>query len=432
MTRTCRCLNCIIPPHLLRRLLESQSREVRQAALNTLMSSARLRGQRSLRATFGIGLSAAPTEGRRSIFDCENRARIPGAVLVQTEQGEASSDKTVTRAFEGLGITREFYREVLNRNSIDDRGMRLDGYVHFDTSYNNAFWDGQQMVFGDGDGVLFTDFTSSLDVIAHELTHGVTEHVAGLEYHVQSGALNESMSDVFGSLVKQWSLRQTADQADWLIGAEVFTPGVEADALRSMKALGTAYDNDDFGKDPQPDRMSKFVQLPDTDEGDWGGVHINSGIPNKAFYLTATGIGGYAWEAPALIWYEALRASGPTTEFQEFADKTYLMAEDLYGAGSIEQQAVQDAWRQVGIRISPTAARRRPGQRRKGDILVGEEAGHDGDALAALSKQIEMLSGRVSALSKEVSTLKGDRTPSEAGPPRTRPGNAKPARSTHS
>ncbi|WP_245439857.1 M4 family metallopeptidase [Microvirga aerophila] len=400
--------------------------------MNTLLNSARLRGQRSLRATFGIGLSAAPTDGRRSIFDCENRARIAGAVLVQTEQGEASRDTSVTRAFEGLGTTRQFYREVLNRNSIDDRGMRLDGYVHFDTSYNNAFWDGQQMVFGDGDGVVFTDFTSSLDVIAHELAHGVTEHVAGLEYHLQSGALNESMSDVFGSLVKHWSLGQTADQADWLIGAEVFTPGVDADALRSMKAPGTAYDNDTFGKDPQPDRMSKFVQLPDTEEGDWGGVHINSGIPNKAFHLTATGIGGYAWEAPGLIWYEALRASGPTTEFQEFADRTYLMAEDLYGAGSIEQQAVQDAWRQVGIRISRTAARRRPGQRRKGDLLVGEEAGYDGGALAALSRQMETLSAQVHALSKEVSALKGDRTPSEAGGPRGRPANAKLGRLANS
>ena len=396
------------------------------------MTSARLRGQRSLRATFGIGLSAAPTDGRRSIFDCENRARIAGAVLVRTEQGDAASDKSVTRAFDGLGTTREFYREVLNRNSIDDRGMRLDAYVHFDTSYNNAFWDGQQMVFGDGDGVLFTDFTSSLDVIAHELAHGVTEHVAGLEYHVQPGALNESMSDVFGSLVKQWSLRQTADQADWLIGSEVFTPGVQADALRSMKAPGTAYDNDDFGKDPQPDRMSEFVQLPDTDEGDWGGVHINSGIPNKAFYLAATGIGGHAWEAPGLIWYEALRASGPTTEFQEFADKTYLMAEDLYGADSIEQQAVQDAWRQVGIRTSRRAARQHPGRRRKGDVLLGEEAGHEGDALAALSKQIEVLSAGVSALSKEVSTLKGARTPSEAGLPRARPAKSKPARPANS
>ncbi len=126
-------------------------------------------------------------------------------------------------------------------------------------------------------------------MIAHELTHGVTENTAGLEYHNQSGALNESMSDVFGSLVKQWALRQTAEQADWLIGAEIFTPGIEADALRSLKAPGTAYDNEEFGRDPQPDHMSSSCPLPDTEEGDWGGVHINSGIPNKAFYLRRDG-----------------------------------------------------------------------------------------------------------------------------------------------
>jgi Zn-dependent metalloprotease len=102
------------------------------------------------------------------------------------------------------------------------------------------------------------------------------------------------VSDVFGSLVKQWSLNQTADQADWLIGAEVFTPGIGADALRSMKAPGKAYNNDLLGRDPQPDHMGKFVRLPDTEEGDWGGVHINSGIPNRAFHLTAVDIGGYA------------------------------------------------------------------------------------------------------------------------------------------
>ncbi|MFD2122051.1 M4 family metallopeptidase, partial [Streptomyces cirratus] len=123
---------------------------------------------------------------------------------------------------------------MFQRNSIDDRGMRLDGYVHFGMKFNNAFWDGQQMVFGDGDGKMFGDLTGSRDVIAHELTHGVTEHTAALEYHNQSGALNESMSDVFGSLVKQWSLKQKADEADWLIGADVWTPGIDADALRSM------------------------------------------------------------------------------------------------------------------------------------------------------------------------------------------------------
>jgi Zn-dependent metalloprotease len=310
--------------------------------------------------------------------------------------------------------------------------MRLDGYVHYGASYNNAFWDGQQMVFGDGDGVLFTDFTNSLDVIGHELTHGVTEYVAGLEYHMQSGALNESMSDVFGSLVKQWSLGQTAEAADWLIGAEVFTPEVEADALRSLKAPGTAYDNATFGKDPQPDHISKFVHLPDTEEGDYGGVHINSGIPNKAFYATAAGIGGYAWEAPGLIWYEALRSSGPTTEFQEFADKTYLMAGELYGAGSVEQQAVLAAWREVGIRIRGMITRRHPQQGRRRAAFLGEGTGSEEDVLAALAMQIETLSTQMSALSKDMNDLKGKRPPSQAGISSTRPLHSKPARPANS
>ena len=144
----------------------------------------------------------------------------------------------MNRAFDGLGSTRDFYNDVFDRDSLDGRGMRLNAYVHRGVAYNNAFWDGSEMVFGDGDGVLFTDFTKSLDVIAHELTHGVTEFTAGLDYHNQPGALNESISDVFGSLVKQWVRKETADQADWLIGAEVFTPAIGADALRSLKSPG--------------------------------------------------------------------------------------------------------------------------------------------------------------------------------------------------
>ena len=132
-----------------------------------------------------------------------------------------------------------------------------------------------------------------------------------------------------GSLVKQWTLRQTAEQADWLIGPEVFTPGIEADALRSMKAPGHAYDNDTFGKDPQPAHMDDYVDLPDTDEGDNGGVHINSGIPNHAFYLAAVAIGGHAWEVAGRIWYQSLRASTPTTDFAAFAQTTISKAGDL-------------------------------------------------------------------------------------------------------
>jgi len=398
MPWSCRCINCIVPPHLLRKLLQSKDPNIRQAALNTLLATERLRGERLIRG--GLTFSAAPGQARRTVFDCRGSTRLSSAVIARTEDGDASNDPSVNRAFDGFGKTRDFYREVYQRNSIDDKGMRLDGYVHRGFKYNNAFWDGQQMVFGDGDGVLFTDFTSSLDVIGHELTHGVTENTAGLEYHVESGALNESISDVFGSLVKQWSLQQTADQADWLIGAEVFTPDVAADALRSMKAPGTAYDNETLGKDPQPDHMNNFVRLPDTEDGDFGGVHINSGIPNKAFYLVASGVGGFAWEASGHIWYEALKASGTTTQFQSFADTTYWKASELYGTNSLPQQAVQDAWAQVGIRITNVPDR-------------DEGQPSDKDSLAALKKQLESLSAQVKTLAKDVADLKA-RQPSSA------------------
>ncbi|MGH3835510.1 MAG: M4 family metallopeptidase [Pseudonocardiaceae bacterium] len=385
MTRTLHPFNCITPPHILKNLLGSDDLNIREAALNTLLSNARLGGERTVRASFAV---AAPAGGRRTIFDCQNRTFLPSAVLARSEDGTASGDSSVNQAFDGLGTTRQFYKDIHGRDSIDDRGMRLEGYVHRGRNYNNAFWDGQEMVFGDGDGKIFIDFTGSLDVIAHELTHGVTEHTAGLEYHTQSGALNEHISDVFGSLVKQWARQQSAAEADWLIGSEIFTPGIEADALRSLKAPGQAYDNSTFGKDPQPDHMSKFVQLPDTDEGDNGGVHINSGIPNKAFYLAAVNIGGFAWEAPGHIWYETLKASSTRTQFQDFADTTYFKAEELYGAGSAEQQAVLAAWREVGIRISgvPAAAAARVG----------------GDGLTALTRQIDTLSAQVQALAEDV------------------------------
>jgi Zn-dependent metalloprotease len=390
MTRQCTCLNCITPPHLLRKLIENKDRDIRQAALNTLLATQQLRG---MRAALGFSAAAGSGQGRRTIFDCRNSTNLPAAAVVRTEEGEVSPDASVNRAHDGLGATRDFYRDVLGRNSIDDLGMRLNGYVHRGDRYNNAFWDGREMVFGDGDGILFTDFTSSLDVIGHELTHGVTEFTAGLEYHNQSGALNEHMSDVFGSLVKQWSNKQTAQDADWLIGAEVFTPALRGDALRSMKAPGTAYDNSDLGKDPQPDHMSRYVNLPDTDEGDNGGVHINSGIPNKAFYLTSISIGGCAWEAPGHIWYESLRASSPNTQFQEFANTTHAKASAIYGGSSVEQQAVLAAWREVGIQITGVP----PG---KGN------SGKPEDSLIALVQKLDSLSLQVKMLVKDVSALK--------------------------
>jgi Zn-dependent metalloprotease len=299
------CINCIMPPHILFKLLASADASLREIALSTLLATTRLRAERRVLSEFGFIPNVAGAK-QRSIYDCKNRRVLDRSGLVRAENDGPAQDATVNRAYDGLGQTYDFFKAVYDRNSVDGHGMRLDGHVHFGRSYNNAFWNGRQMVFGDGDGRLFVDFTKSLDVIAHELTHGVTDFTAGLEYHNQSGALNESISDVFGSLVKQWSLRQTADQADWLIGADVFSPRIQGDALRSL-----------IGRDPQPSHMDNFEQLPDSEEGDWGGVHINSGIPNHAFYLVATTIGGNAWEAPGHIWYESLKASTPGTDFVE-------------------------------------------------------------------------------------------------------------------
>ncbi|MFF4536142.1 M4 family metallopeptidase [Streptomyces aureus] len=400
MSRT-RHLHCIVPPHLLEKLLGSDDSEMRQAALNTLMTTARLRGERTVRASFaGV---ATLGNGRRTVFDCRHSTQLPSAVLVRSENGPESADPSVDHAFDGLGLTRDFYRTVFNRDSIDGDGMRLDAFVHFGEAYNNAFWDGQEMVFGDGDGKLFSDFTGSTDVIGHELSHGVTENTAGLKYHNQSGALNESMSDVFGSLVKQWSLKQSVDDADWLIGPDIFTPGIDADALRSMKAPGHAYDNDLFGKDPQPDHMEHFVKLPDTERGDLGGVHINSGIPNKAFYLAATRIGGFAWEAPGLIWYESLKASNADTQFQEFANTTYRKAAELFGDESPEQLAVLAAWQDVGIQISGILA----GVARARSLAADRNGGAGPDkVLTTVSQQIGALAAQVTGLAKDVTALK--------------------------
>jgi Zn-dependent metalloprotease len=274
------------------------------------------------------------------------------------------SDVAVNEAYDGAGATYDLYLDSYQRDSIDDRGMAINSSVHYQVGYDNAFWNGQQMVYGDGDEDLpesqrlFNRFTIAVDVIGHELTHGVTQYEANLVYSYQSGALNESMSDVFGSLVKQRLLGQTADQADWIIGEGLFTPNVHGVGIRSMKAPGTAYDDPVLGKDPQPANMSGYVNT----TSDNGGVHINSGIPNHAFYVTAVEIGGNAWEKAGMIWYVTLRDKlSSTSDFQAAAQLTYETAADLYGANSLEQNAVMKGWSEVGIDVSGGGSSTSPG-----------------------------------------------------------------------
>ena len=294
--------------------------------------------------------ATVPGVPERSIHDAQHGTTLPGK-LVRAEGAKPVKDVAVNEAYDGLGATWQMLWTAYKRDSLDGKGLPLVASVHYERDYDNAFWDGAQMVFGDGDGVYFDGFTSCLDVIGHELTHGMTQYTAGLTYVAQSGALNESVSDVFGSLVKQLHNGETAEQADWLIGAGLFTDKVHGVALRSMKAPGTAYDDPNLGKDPQPADMDGYQDLPHDAEHDNGGVHTNSGIPNRAFALAATAIGGYAWEAPGLIWYDTLTGKGmpKDIEFAGFAERTIAAAKKRYGAKSTQAGAVHDAWVTVKV-----------------------------------------------------------------------------------
>jgi Zn-dependent metalloprotease len=344
---------CILPPHILVQIATKGTQEQRDFAIQALELDSSIR---SSRATFSLlgGLqvrheapAAVSHQPDRMIYDARHTQNLPGH-LVRAEGQTRATDHAINEAYDGLGETFEFYLAAYQRNSIDNAGLRLIATVHFGQKYDNAFWNGQQMVFGDGDGVIFNGFTGCLDVIGHELTHGVTGSEVNLNYHGQSGALNESVSDVFGSLVKQFVLKQTAAEADWLIGAGLFAAGIHGVALRSMKAPGTAYDDPTLGKDPQPPDMAHFVHT----SQDNGGVHINSGIPNRAFFLASASIGGHAWEKTGKIWYDTIcdQSLRPSANFAAFANLTARHAALLYGNGSIKHNAVMEAWKQVGVK----------------------------------------------------------------------------------
>ena len=341
-------LHCIIPPHMFKSMYSNGTASEKRAALVGIVGSAQLRGKRQALLEAGANLTRVAVGGkRRRVYTSNNGSTLPGQ-LVRDEGSAPSGDAAVDEAYDGAGATYDLYWEAYQRDSLDGSGLRLDSTVHYQQDYDNAFWDGRQMVYGDGDGALFNRFTIAVDVIGHELTHGVTQYTSNLNYSNQPGALNESFSDVFGSLVKQRQKNQTASDADWLIGEGLFTPRVKGVALRSMKQPGTAYDDPVLGKDPQPGHMRDYVQTSE----DNGGVHINSGIPNHAFYLSATALGGYAWEKAGKIWYVAARDKfSSNTDFQAAANLTHQVAGELFGAASQEQEAVAYGWSGVGITV---------------------------------------------------------------------------------
>jgi Zn-dependent metalloprotease len=340
-------LRCILPPDLLERLARTADEQTRAAALDTLALDRKFRLSRAEAAArteaFAIRtvtFARVGGQANRTIYDQHHGTDQTPGDPVRAEGQPAVGDQPINQAYDGLGATYDYYWSVFQRDSIDGQGLPLLGCVHYGANYDNAFWDNAgHMFFGDGDGKLLTQTTAGIDVIGHELTHGVTQHEANLTYSGQSGALNESISDVFGIQVKQRALNQDVTQSDWLIGADIVGPELRP-ALRSMKEPGTANPHDQ-----QPADMDHYVP--------GGDVHINSGIPNRAFCVVATTLGGHAWDAAGPIWYmtlcdPALR-SGAT--FAQFARLTAKHAQRTYGPSSSEANAVRAGWDAVKIAL---------------------------------------------------------------------------------
>lgn len=325
----------IVPPHILEELAKRGSSSCKR----TLNDTGRIRERRQNALNYLLSRSQEIGEGKRFIYDCKNRYEQRVALVRQEGEG-AVADETANKAYDTSGFVREYFRNTFGLNSIDDNGLDIISNIHYGEAYNNAYWDGDEMTYGDGDGREFTNFAGAIDVVAHELAHGVTQFLANLEYQSQPGALNEHFSDVFGTVVKQKYLNQDISEADWLIGDSVVTEDFPGVAIRSMKAPGTA---NDF--DTQPDHMDNYY----SGTADNQGVHINSGIPNKAFYLSCMEIG---IDDCALIWFETLKSLWRTANFNDMLETLVQTAQRLASESKVSDRAVEavsDSFAQVGL-----------------------------------------------------------------------------------
>lgn len=274
-------------------------------------------------------------------YNAKNRTSLPGTLLYSTDNiFDSSTDFAMVDAHYYAAKTYDYYYNKFGRNSFDGSGGIIKSTAHYGNNYQNAFWNGYQMVYGDGDGSTFIPFSGGLDVVAHELTHAVTDTEDDLVYQNESGAISEALSDIFGTLVEYYNNQNP----DWLMGEDIYTPSITGDALRSM-ADPTLYGD--------PDNYSSRY----TGNSDNGGVHTNSGIINKAAYLIANGgthygvavngIGNYKLGS---IFYRAIVYYITSNEtFGNLRDHAVQAATDLYGATSAEVQTVNSAFDAVGV-----------------------------------------------------------------------------------
>jgi Zn-dependent metalloprotease len=344
------CVCFAVPRKLLAQLAEDDDdREHGKLLRGHIDHSSRLRAQRALKSQDRPESKLGKRLLARQVFDAQGQTFLPGKLL-RDEDDPPTRDKHADQAYENVGIAMQFFKTVLGRDSVDGKGMRVDASVHYGYRFPNAMWTGEQMIVGDGDGRHIQDLAHSLGIVAHEFVHGVTQHIVRGGLGVvevtgqppalkgEAGALNESFSDVFASMIKQWHAGQDVTQADWLLGEDILAPGA-GKAIRSLKDPGNnrlTWRNDDQIKD--------YRRYKATDE-----AHKASGIPNHAFYLAAMRLGGKSWETLARIWlkgFDRLRVRGT---FLDAAHYTMDVAAALHGKGSEPHDAVKAAWRKVNV-----------------------------------------------------------------------------------
>jgi Zn-dependent metalloprotease len=342
------CLCHIVPEKVLKRLADdrSYSADQRKNFADTVKIDVELRKLRiqATKLTRVASLMAAPVAAAVApaptipVFDCNQGQTLPGT---QVANPAGSSDATSKRAFVETTSVAAFYSQIFGRNSIDGAGMSMISSVHYGVNYNNAFWNGSQMTYGDGDGSIFVDFTKGNDVIGHELTHGVTQYSLQLNYTNEAGGLNESLSDCFGSMFRQWEANQDVNQADWLIGKDIMGPAALQNGLTCLRDMANPAAK--YCLAPQPTKFSQYKPGMDP--------HESSGIPNLAFCTIAKAVGGKSWDKVGQIWYKSMTGFGPTPamKMKAFANRTRAVTAQLYPGDAALAGAVNAGWTKVGL-----------------------------------------------------------------------------------
>jgi Zn-dependent metalloprotease len=347
---TCSCF--IVPQDVLERLAGDPelSDELRRGLADTAALSDQFRAVRQQQAALSLAALRLPVTSKRkptpkphalpasNVYDCRNGTTLPGSQL--TNPG-TSADGAAKRSYAESQAVAQFYWDIFQRDSVDDHNMTLVSSIHYSSSFNNAFWNGSQMVYGDGDGQVFVDFTQGNDVIGHELTHGVTQHSLALNYANEPGGLNESISDVFGSMFRQWQAKQDVSAADWLIGSDIMGPAAKKKGYTCLRDMANPAASHCLA--PQPTNFSQYHAGMDP--------HYSSGIPNLAFCKAAKAYGGKSWEKVGQIWYKALTMAPPTPNMhmKQFANRTRTLSSSVKPADAKLHKSIDDAWTAVGL-----------------------------------------------------------------------------------